>query len=166
MRYVVTVLMLAMVFTAGCKSTAKSTAKALVKKATAGPKAANEEDGHYAALAAGKLHEGDRATEARAWLDTKNTNNRLWKTSREQTLGYVNTLYEAGAVKVYCVYAPKDETIPVNLCAELFVELPQDAEKRKKVIRAFNKIEKELWGDDAEKVKDEGQKYLDLNMDP
>lgn len=79
---------------------------------------------------------------------------------------YVNEFYEAGAVKVYTVYMPKDGTIPVNLCAELFLTLPTDKEKRKRVIKAFNKVEKELWGEDAEHVKDEGQKYLYLNMDP
>ncbi len=41
-----------------------------------------------------------------------------------------------------------------------------DAEARKKVMKAYNQIDKKLWGDDHTKEKDEGQKYLELNMDP
>lgn len=127
---------------------------------------ANLDESRYGSLAAGKEHEGDRAEEARAWLDPKRTENALWKTSRQQTLQYVNDLYAAGAVKVYAVYMPKDGTVRINLCAELFLELPANKEKRKAVMKQFNKIEKGIWGEDAEKAKEEGQKYLSLNMDP
>ena len=88
-----------------------------------------EDDQRYARLASGALDDGDKAAEAKAWLDAKNTTNVLWKTSRAQTLQFVNDLYQAGAVKVYAIYAPRDGTVPVNLCAELFLELPIDTER-------------------------------------
>lgn len=130
-------------------------------------KAASREDNtHFDRLVAGQQDDGDRAAEARAWLDPKNTSNALWKTSRAQTQKMVDDLYTAGAVKVLAVYAPHDETIKVNLCAELLIVLPTDAVVRKKVFKSFNLIDKQLWGEDHENIKDEGQKYLDLNMDP
>lgn len=125
-----------------------------------------EDTKHYDRLVAGQEDDGDTAAEARAWLDPKNTENVLWKTSRAQTLKIVDDLYEAGAVKVLAVYSPKDETIKINMCAELLVVLPKDAEARKKVFKTFNRIDKQLWGEDHENIKDQGQKYLDLNMDP
>lgn len=132
--------------------------------------AQSEEDGesnkHFEALVAGKVHDGDKAEEARAWLNPRNSSNVLWKTTRAQTLQYVDDLYDAGAVKVYCVFAPKDGAIPVNMCAELLIVLPTDAAARKKVIKAYNKIDKQMWGPDHEPMKDDGRKFLDLSMDP
>jgi hypothetical protein len=152
------IVCIALLCLSGCKS---KTAK------NPGESETTEHDNtHYDALVAGKLSDGDRAAEARGWLDPKQTGNALWKTNREQTLKWVNTLYDAGAEKVLAVYAPKDDTIKINLCANLLVVLPKDKETRKKVIAAYNRIDKELWGSDSTKIKDEGQKYLELNMDP
>jgi hypothetical protein len=131
------------------------------------PAAANREDTkNYDRLVAGKEVDGDKASEARAWLDPKNTTNVLWKTSRAQTTKWVEDLYAAGATKVLAIYSPKDKEVQVNMCARLLIVLPTDVETRKKVIKAYNRIDKELWGDDHTKEKDEGQKYLELNMDP
>ena len=154
-----TALVLAFIFVgAGCKRS--------VEKAAPEAKAdSSEQNSHYERLIAGKVDEGDRAEEARGWLDPKNTKNVLWKTTRTQTLQFVDDLYEAGATKVYAVYAPKDGAIPVNLCAELLIVLPTDSGLRKKVIKAYNKIDKQIWGSDHETLKDDGQKYLELNMD-
>lgn len=129
--------------------------------------AAHGDNRHYERLIAGQEVDGDRAAEARAWLNPKNTQNVLWKTTRAQTMQFVDDLYEAGALNVYAVYAPsQDGSIPVNACAELFIVLPSDANTRKKVFRTYNRIDKEIWGPDHEPAKDDGRKYLDLNMDP
>jgi hypothetical protein len=156
-------VMLLIVLASGCGKS--NPAKAGVAGA-AGMAEGNEEQSRFDRLAAGQLDDGDRAAEARGWLDTKNTSNVLWKISRSQTLKYVNDLYQAGAVKVYVIYAPKDQTIPVNVSAELFLELPQDAATRGRVIKAYDRIEKDIWGPDHDPAKDEGQKYLHLSMDP
>ena len=120
---------------------------------------------NYERLVAGHEVDGDKAAEAREWLDPKKTQNVLWKTTRAETMQFVEDLYDAGAVKVYAVYAPRDGAVPVNICAELLIELPSDGVARKKVIRVFNRIDKEIWGPDHEPMKDDGRKYLDLSMD-
>lgn len=120
---------------------------------------------HYDRLAAGHEVDGDQAAEAREWLDSKNTQNVLWKTTRAETLQYVEQLYQAGAVKVYAVYAPRDGAVPVNICAELLIELPKDELARKKVIRVYNRIDNEIWGPDHEPFKDDSRRYLELSMD-
>ena len=149
----------------GCnKKTVAGVAGATAHQAAAGE--SRDEAKRYEALAAGKEDDGDRAAEARAWLDPKNTQNVLWKISRAQTMQFVDELYEAGAKKVYAIYSPKDKTIQVNLCAILLIELPTDSEARKKVYKAFNKIDKRIWGPDHEPEKDNGRKFLELNMDP
>ncbi len=129
-------------------------------------KGAREDDKNYAKLIAGKDEDGDKAMEARTYLKEGDAKNRLWKTSREQTLKWTEDLYEAGAPKVYAVYSPADKTIKINMCASLLVQMPKEPELRAKLLKAFNKIDKQLWGDDHEKIKDDGQKYLNLNMDP
>ncbi|HQR07894.1 MAG TPA: hypothetical protein PLN21_13785 [Gemmatales bacterium] len=135
--------------------------------APAVPAAAGRENTkHYERLVAGKEDDGDKADEARAWLDPKNKSNVLWKTSRAQTTKWVEELYAAGATKVLAIYSPKDKEVPINMCAQLLIVLPTDAEARKKVLKAYNRIDKELWGDDHTKEKDDGQKYIELNMDP
>lgn len=121
---------------------------------------------NYDRLVAGKEVDGDRAEEARAWLDPKQTGNALWKTSRAQTSKWVDELYAAGATKVLAIYSPKENTVKINLCARLLIVLPADTEARRKVMKTYNRIDKELWGDDHTKERDEGQKYLELNMDP
>lgn len=158
MHRITVIICIALLCLTGCKS---KTAKNKGEQETV-----EHDNTHYDALVAGKLSDGDRAAEARGWLDPKQTGNALWKTTREQTLKWVNTLYDAGAEKVLAVYAPKDDTIKINLCANLLVVLPADQDKRKKIIAAYNRIDKELWGPDHTKTKDEGQKYLELNMDP
>src|SRR5262245_17805090 len=65
-------------------------------------------------LLAGKAKDGDRAMEARGYLADQ-ANNRLWKTSREQTMTWVDELYVAGAPKVYAVYTPPADLVRVNL---------------------------------------------------
>lgn len=132
----------------------------------AAPATDREDIRNYERLAAGKEVDGDKASEARAWLDPKNTTNVLWKTSRAQTTKWVEELYAAGATKVLAVYSPKDETVKINMCARLLVVLPTDAEARKKVMKTYNQIDKKLWGDDHTMENDDGQKYLELNMDP
>ena len=127
---------------------------------------AAEADAEFEQLLTGKDKDGERTMEARQYLGANQSANGLWKTSRAQTLEWVNELYQAGAMKVYAVYSPADETIKVNMCASLLVALPAERDARGKVIAAFNRIDKEVWGPDHERIRDVGQKYLMLNMDP
>lgn len=124
------------------------------------------DDQRYAQLAAGKQVGDDKAMEARQYLAPNQTKNGMWKTSKEQTLKWVNDFYHAGAAKVYALYIPADDTVRVNMCAALLIELPTDKEKRALVIRTYNRIDKQVNGPDAERAKDEGQKFLELGMDP
>lgn len=135
-------------------------------KATDLKSLAAEADAEFEQLLAGKGAEGERAMEARQYLGANQSANGLWKTSRGQTLEWVNELYQAGAAKVYAVYSPADETIRVNMCASLLVALPATPEGRRKVIAAYTRIDRHIWGEDHTSTSDVGQKYLMLNMDP
>jgi hypothetical protein len=129
------------------------------------PGPARAEEQHFDRMVAGQEVDGEKAAEAREWLNPKHTANALWKTNREQTLKLVNELYSAGASGVYAVYSPADDTIRVNLCARLLIALPKDPQQRQKVIRAFNQMDKQFWGEDHEAQTDSGQHYLHLEMD-
>jgi hypothetical protein len=126
--------------------------------------AARDESEHYERLLAGK--EDERAAEARDWLDPKHANHVAWKVNKKRMREMTDALYAAGAVKVYAVYDPADETVKVELCAELLVALPAGKAERQKVIAACNKIEQQVWGPDAAKATDVGQKFISLNLDP
>ncbi len=108
----------------------------------------------------------ERAAEARDWLDPKHPRNAMWKTSKKQTLELVDRLYQAGARKVYCLYTPADETIKVNLCAALLVELPQEAAARRRTLEEYNQMSKAFWGSDHSRVTDAGQKFAAVDLDP
>lgn len=120
----------------------------------------------YAMLAKSQEVDGERAGEAANWLEFTNTQNVLPNTGRQQTQGYVSLLYRAGAARVWCIYVTKDATFKANMCNSLLIEMPREPEKRKSVLKAFAKIEKEFWGETASQQPDESLKYLLLNMDP
>ena len=117
-------------------------------------------------LVAGEKDDGSLAAEAREWLNPKNTENALWKTSREQTTKMVDDLYAAGAAKVLAVYSPKSETNNINMCAQLLVVLPSELGARNQVFMTYNRIDKQIWGNRHNYINDVGQNYLGLNMDP
>jgi len=120
----------------------------------------------YQQLAKGMEVDGEKAGEAKSWLEFTNTQNVLPNTGRQQTQAYVNSLYHAGAPRVMCIYVVKQATFQANMCTSLLIELPKDAEARKEVFKVYTKIDKEFWKDAAPKIKDDGQTYLHLNMDP
>ena len=120
----------------------------------------------YQKLARSQEVDGERASDATNWLEFTNTSNVLPSTTRPQTIGYRNSLLDAGAPKVLCVYVTRDATFKANMCNSLLIEMPKDSTKRKEVLRAFSQIEKEFWGNKFNKVEDQGQAYLLLNMDP
>ena len=129
-------------------------------------KLVREADEDFERLVAGKEEDGDRVMEARQYLAPNQDRNRLWKTSRDQTLFWVDQFYQAGAARVYAVYAPADRHIQFNMCAMLLIELPSAPQARAKVLVAFNRTHKHLWGPGEDKATDVGQKFLLLNMDP
>jgi hypothetical protein len=149
---------------AGCQRGSGGAAGEAVADGAEDPAAAQEEDTVWAALLAGKSEDGDLAMEARQYLAPDQDKHGLWKTSREQTLTWVDELYNAGAAKVYAIYSPPDEFIQFSMCASLLVELPA-GQVRRAVLKRYNEIDAELWGPDHTDVKDEGQKYLYLDMD-
>jgi len=125
------------------------------------------DQGKYQQLSKGQEVNGERASEAKSWLEFTNTQNVLRNSGRQQTQGIVNDLYDAGAPRVLCIFVTVNATFRANMCSSLLIEMPKDAEKRKEVLKAFAKAEKEFWkGAAATKVTDEGQSFLHLNMDP
>jgi hypothetical protein len=126
---------------------------------------AKDQDAKWALLVAGKDEDGDRVMEAREYLAPDQASNAIWKSSREQMLKWSEDLYASGASKVWAAYSPADETVRVNMCAALLVELPSDKTARAAVMKAFRAIEGEIWGDDADGAKELGQRYLYLSVD-
>src|SRR5262249_55134986 len=75
------------------------------------PSNVQEADREYDQLIAGKDEEGNKAMEARQYLAAKqHEQNQVAHTSREQAIKWAEELYQAGAVKVYAVYEPNEET--------------------------------------------------------
>ncbi len=160
MRAITALLILVCVFTGlGCKG-----AKVQKREMFLQQLADNQEK--YSQLAKSQEIDGERASEAANWLEFTNTQNVLTNTGRQQTQGFVQTLYGAGAARVLCVYVTKDATFKANMCNSLLIEMPREPEKRKNVLKAFARIEKEFWGETAKQQPDESLKYLLLNMDP
>lgn len=159
--------LLFVVASAGCqRGSGAAEAEQAGEEADATANAAVEEDNAWAAVLAGKSEDGDLAMEARQYLAPDQEKNGLWKTSREQTLGWVDEFYAAGAAKVYAIYSPADELIRFNMCSSLLVGLPAPSVQGAAVLRRYNEIDAKLWGPDHTETKDEGQKYLYLKMDP
>lgn len=136
-------------------------------------KSSREGDKRYENMIAGKPNKNEagevdheRAAEARGWLNDKQAPNAMWKTSKSQTLDMVDQLYKSGAHKVYCIYAPADDTIKINMCASLLVELPREANRRQEVLAKYNQLSRQFWGEDHENVKDLGQRFVELDLDP
>jgi hypothetical protein len=125
-----------------------------------------QNQGKFQKLATGQEVDGERAAEATNWLEFTNTDNVLPSTTRKQTVGYVQSLLDAGAKRVMCIYVIKEATFRAKMCTSLLVEMPKEPAKRKEVLRAFNVIEKEFWGDIVKKLPEEDNDYLYLNMDP
>lgn len=98
--------------------------------------------------------------EARQWLG--GFNHILFEISKEQASKLVESLYAAGAVRVYV--ADADEIVEGSgkeVAATFVVELPTDSARRKKVFDA----ETAWWQDGEESTKDEGQKYFEIFTD-
>lgn len=125
-----------------------------------------QDQSKYQQLAKGLEVEGEKAGEAKSWLVFTNTQNVLPSTGRKQTQEFVEDLYDSGATRVWCIYVTKQATFQANMCTSLLIELPKDEAKRKEVLKIYHKIEKEFWKDSTTKIKDEGQTYLHLTMDP
>jgi hypothetical protein len=163
MKRLVTVLGLALV----CAALAGCRGKAAKEEQNAGRDAreAKEADKDFDLLIAGK-DEDELAAEARDWLDPRHQNHAAWKIDKKRMLEMTNNLYAAGASKVYAVCMRPDDTIKAELCAELLVVLPKGKAERQKVIAACQRIEHQVWSDDADKIRDVGQKYVSINLDP
>jgi hypothetical protein len=106
----------------------------------------------------------DEIAEARDWLDLRHKNHMMWKVDRETTLKLVNDLYAAGAAIVHVVITPEPfGATGVQICGGLVVTLPTDRPARKKVFKVY----KDFWEDHEDyRVKDQGQKYLHVDLDP
>lgn len=160
MRNIYVLLLLACVFSSiSCKG-------AQVQKREMFLQQLAENQEKYEMLARSQEVDGERAGEAANWLEFTNTQNVLTNTGRQQTQGFVQLLYSAGAARVWCIYVTKDATFKANMCNSLLVEMPRDPEMKKNVLKAFARIEKEFWGEIASQQPDENLKYLMLNMDP
>lgn len=159
-------LLLSLVTLSGCQRGSGGTATPAEAADAEEAATTQAPDSEYDALVAGRSEDGDKVMEVRDYLDPKHDKNGLWKFDRDQTLKWADALYAAGAPKVYAVYSPADETIQVNLCAALLVELPAEKAERTETLRAATAVESEVWGPDAETYIDSGQKYLYLSLDP
>jgi hypothetical protein len=121
-------------------------------------------------LAKGHEVDGEKAGEARTWLEWTRTDNVMntttEKSGKKQVLRYAEDLYEAGAARVMCIYITTQATFKANMCSALLIELPKEKAKRQEVFSELARIEKEFWGKKATKIEDQGQAYLHLNLDP
>jgi hypothetical protein len=106
-----------------------------------------------AALA--RLLAGSNQAEARAWLQDMSQRHSIFKWSRQEALKLVDDLYQRGAKGVHVVNIESDPRWG-ELTAQLVVELPKEAEKRK---RLFDKMV------EFESEPDRGQSYVLLNLD-
>ena len=121
----------------------------------------------YAKLATSQEVDGERATEATNFVEFTNTETVMTgKTTKRETAALVSQLYAAGAQRVSCIYVEKEATFKAKMCNSILVEMPRDEDKRKQVLKAFTKVEREFWGEFADKKPEEGLKYLLLDMDP
>ena len=116
-------------------------------------------------LAAGKEVDNERAMEARQYLAPNQSKNGMSAVTREQALKWANDFYQAGAPKVYAIYAPGEKKFNLNLCGALLVELPTQAGQRAQVFNTYNRIDKEIQAEAYEHTKDQGQKFLELNLE-
>jgi hypothetical protein len=168
MRQFATVIGLALVILAqvGCRGKVTDEEKKAADEARSAKEAAAapEEDRNSEQVIAGK-DKDEIAAEARDWLDPKHTNHAAWKIDKKRMLEMTEALYAAGASKVYAVSMRPDDTFKAEICAQLLVVLPSGKADREKVIDACQKIEKQVWGGDADKIRDVGQKYVRLNLD-
>ena len=106
----------------------------------------------------------EEIAEARDWLAPHHKNHMMWKVDRETTFKLVNDLYAAGAAKVHVVITPEPfGANGVQICGGLVVTLPTDRPARKKVFKVY----KDFWEDHSDyRAKDQGQKYLHVDLDP
>jgi hypothetical protein len=121
-------------------------------------------DREYEQLLAGKSDDGERAMEARQYLAPNQPKNGLGKVAREHLVKWVDEFYQAGAVKVHVVYT-KGEGPRINSCTGLLVTMPPAGDARARLFGVFNRIERELDGEDYERTDDHGQKFLYLMTD-
>jgi hypothetical protein len=124
----------------------------------------------YEQIAKGQEVDGEKAGEARTWLEWTRTDNVMnsmnEKAGKKQVLRFAEDLYEAGATRVMCIYTVTQTTFKANMCNSLLIELPKEKEKRAEVFKEHFRVEKEYWGKKATKIEDQGQKYLHLNLEP
>ena len=121
----------------------------------------------YQKLATGHEVEGEKAAEAKNWLEWTNTNNIMsGKAEKKEAVRFVEDLYEAGSPRVMVLYITTQATFITNMCGSLLIELPKEKEKRAEVFKEHARIEKQFWGKKVTKIEDQGQKYLHLSMDP
>lgn len=128
------------------------------------------DQGKYEKIAKGEEVDGEKAGEARTWLEWTRTDNVMnsmhEKAGKKQVLRFAEDLYEAGATRVMCIYIVTQGTFKANSCTSLLVELPKEKGKRAEVFKEHYRVEKEYWGKKATKIEDQGQKYLHLNLEP
>jgi hypothetical protein len=101
-----------------------------------------------------KLLRGGNTAEAKAWLSEPNKRRSLPDGGRRSSLQFVNELYARGAVKVTVVGIDIDPDDGEEIGDRLVVELPKEADKRRRIFELINK-----QADEDEAQKDTGRKY-------
>jgi hypothetical protein len=103
----------------------------------------------------------DKMFEAREWL--KGEPGRTIYNLGDQAAPTVESLYTMGAAKVSCGATAEGDG--GKIATMVVVELPAEPEARAKLIDWANTTDKKLNGEDAEAIKDVGQKYVTVNFD-
>lgn len=98
--------------------------------------------------------------EAREWCDPKHENHMGFEVSTSEMLRLANEMYDAGAVKVYVTGI--DEFAKKQISASMAMELPTEAQSRKRVFAWEKKFAEEIG---EEPTRDVGQKYYFLALD-
>jgi hypothetical protein len=101
-----------------------------------------------------RLNKPGNAAEARGWCDPKN-DNQGFKISKAEMLKMANDAYAAGAVKVW-VY-DIDTIGGKAVASSIAVELPKEAEARKKIFQWEATVAPKI---DEDPRQDAGQKYF------
>ena len=103
----------------------------------------------------------EKMSEAREWL--KGEPGRTIYNLGDQAAPTVESLYAMGATKVSCGATAEGDGGKIAVL--VVVELPADPDARAKLIDWANTTDKKLNGEDAEVIKDVGQKYVTVNFD-
>jgi len=103
----------------------------------------------------------EKMSEAREWL--KGEPGRTIYNLGDQAAPTVESLYAMGAAKVSCGATAEGDGGKIAVL--VVIELPADPDARAKLIDWANTTDKKLNGEDAEVIKDVGQKYVTVNFD-